>query len=140
MDALAAGFTADFAGGFEAGLTAGLALGFVAAGFVVAGFVAAGFVVAGFVVAGFVAVFAAGFLVRALSEDAFAAGAFAVDTEDFAGFALTTFAAVPLEFEVFEVILGAEDLPDLPDIALNTPYAEVTFKCKLSSLLKQALF
>ena len=120
MDALAAGFTADFAGGFEAGLTAGLALGFVAAGFV--------------------AVFKAGFFAIGLSEDAFAAGAFAVDTEDFAGFAFTVFAAVAFEFEVFEVILGAEDLPDLPDIALNTPYAEVTFNFKLSSLLKQALF
>lgn len=113
---MAAGFVGDFA----AALATGLALGFVAAGFV--------------------AVFEAACLTRVFSEDAFAAGAFAVDTEDFADFAFTVFAAVAFEIEVFEDILGAEDLPDLPDIALSTPYADVTFNVKLSSLIKQALF
>ena len=57
-------------------------------------------------------------------------------TEDFEA---ADFVAAALEFVDLEPILGAEDLPDLPDIAPNTPCAEVTFKFKLFSLLNQAL-
>jgi hypothetical protein len=57
-------------------------------------------------------------------------------TEDFEA---ADFVAAALEFVDLEPILGAEDLPDLPDIAPNAPCAEVTFKFKLFSLLNQAL-
>ena len=71
------------------------------------------------------------FPVVALPVDSFRAV-----TEDFEA---ADFVAAALEFVDLEPILGAEDLPDLPDIAPNAPCAEVTFKFKLFSLLNQAL-
>lgn len=82
----------------------------------------------------------AGFVFTA---DTFPVGAFAADafraTFEAAGFDAADFEADAFEFADLEPILGAEDLPDLPDIAFITPCAEVTFKFKLFCLLNQAL-
>jgi hypothetical protein len=88
-------------------------------------------------VAGFV--FTAGtFPVDAFEADAFEADAFRA-TFEAAGFDAADFEADAFEFADLEPILGAEDLPDLPDISFITPCAEVTFKYKLFCLLNQAL-
>ena len=68
----------------------------------------------------------------------FAADAFSVPFEA-AGFDAAAFEADAFEFADLEPILGAEDLPDLPDIVSISPCADVTFKFKLFSLLNQAL-
>ena len=82
----------------------------------------------------------AGFVFTA---DTFPVGAFAADafraTFEAAGFDAEDFEADAFEFADLEPILGAEDLPDLPDIASITPCADVTFNCKLCCLLNQAL-
>ena len=86
-------------------------------------------------------VLAAGFVFTA---DTFPTGVFAADVfkapfED-AGFDTADFEPAAFVFADLEPVWGdAEDLPDLPDIALITPCAEVTFKYTIFSLLNQAL-
>ena len=86
-------------------------------------------------------VLAVGFVFTA---DTFPTGVFAADVfkapfED-AGFDTADFEPAAFVFADLEPVWGdAEDLPDLPDIALITPCAEVTFKYTIFSLLNQAL-
>ena len=86
-------------------------------------------------------VLAAGFVFTAgtLPTGVFAADVFKAPFED-AGFDTADFEPAAFVFADLEPVWGdAEDLPDLPDIALITPCAEVTFKYMTFGLLNQAL-